>query len=229
MRAASLTYGVRLLGDACGVRLFGSRELRKALGGFSGSQSLSLYIGARRVGHPTPADSEESLSLVLVAWLPGFALSTATRAPAPPAPRSSRSWKSSSCDASWPSCAARYTARTSIPPTGVVGRGEPAAAAFAVEVVHGDSDNAASVALAPRCAPLDLRGRGGRPPVGEEIRELILRLARENPRWGYQRIAGEINGLGLKASATTVRKILNEAGIGPAGARSRLAWQAACS
>ena len=84
MRAASLTYGVRLLGDACGVRLFGSRELRKALGGFSGSQSLSLYIGARRVGHPTPADSEESLSLVLVAWLPGFALSTATRAPAPP-------------------------------------------------------------------------------------------------------------------------------------------------
>lgn len=112
---------------------------------------------------------------------------------------------------------------------GVVGRGGPAAAAFAVEVVHGDSDNAASVALAPRCAPLDLRGRGGRPPVGEEIRELILRLARENPRWGYQRIAGEINGLGLKASATTVRKILNEAGIGPAGARSRLAWQAACS
>lgn len=62
--------------------------------------------------------------------------------------------------------------------------------------------------------------RSGRPPVGDEIRELVLRLARENPRWGYQRIAGEINGLGLKVSATTVRKILREEGIGPAGERS---------
>ncbi len=37
-------------------------------------------------------------------------------------------------------------------------------------------------------------GRTGRPPIGCEIRELVLRLARENPRWGYQRIAGEIKG-----------------------------------
>ena len=68
-------------------------------------------------------------------------------------------------------------------------------------------------------------GRVGRPPIGGEIRELVLRLARENPRWGYQRIAGEINGLGLKVSATTVRKILREAGIGLAGQRSRLSWR----
>jgi len=54
-------------------------------------------------------------------------------------------------------------------------------------------------------------GRPGRPPVGGEIRELVLRLARENPRWGYQRIVGEINGLGLNVSATTVRKILSQA------------------
>jgi transposase len=68
-------------------------------------------------------------------------------------------------------------------------------------------------------------GRTGRPPVGGEIRELVLRFARENPRWGYQRIVGEINGLGLKVSATTVRKILKEAGLGPAGKRRGLSWR----
>lgn len=65
----------------------------------------------------------------------------------------------------------------------------------------------------------------GRPPVGGEIRALVLRLARENPRWGYQRIAGELNGLGLRVSATTVRKILREEGIGPAGERPGLSWR----
>jgi putative transposase len=54
---------------------------------------------------------------------------------------------------------------------------------------------------------------------------LVLRLARENRRWGYQRIAGEINGLGLRVSATTVRKILREAGLGPAGGRGGLTWR----
>ncbi|MGH9298515.1 MAG: integrase core domain-containing protein [Acidimicrobiales bacterium] len=68
--------------------------------------------------------------------------------------------------------------------------------------------------------------RSGRPPIEDGIRALVLRLARENPRWGYQRIAGEINGLGLRVSATTVRKILHEAGLGPAGSRSGLSWRA---
>ncbi len=66
----------------------------------------------------------------------------------------------------------------------------------------------------------------GRPPISGEIRELVLRLARENPRWGYQRIAGEINGLGLRVSATTVKKILRQAGIGPAGERVGMSWRA---
>jgi putative transposase len=69
-------------------------------------------------------------------------------------------------------------------------------------------------------------GRSGRPPIGAEIRELVLRLARENPRWGYQRIAGELNGLGLAVSATTVRKILRQAGLSPAASRSGLSWRA---
>jgi hypothetical protein len=42
--------------------------------------------------------------------------------------------------------------------------------------------------------------RNGRPPIGTEIRELVLRLARENPRWGYQQIVGEVNGLGFTVS-----------------------------
>jgi putative transposase len=69
-------------------------------------------------------------------------------------------------------------------------------------------------------------GRCGRPPIGGEIRELVLRLAHENPRWGYQRITGELNGLGLSVSATTVRKILRQAGLGPAGERAGLSWRA---
>jgi putative transposase len=50
----------------------------------------------------------------------------------------------------------------------------------------------------------------------------VLRLARENPQWGYQRIAGELRGLGVTVSATTVRKLLREAGLGPAGERAGL-------
>ena len=69
-------------------------------------------------------------------------------------------------------------------------------------------------------------GRSGRPPIGGEIRELVLRFARENPRWGYQRIVGELNGLGIAVSATTVKKILRQAGLGPAGSRGGLSWRA---
>ena len=63
--------------------------------------------------------------------------------------------------------------------------------------------------------------RPGRPPIGAEIRALVLRLAHENPRWGYPRI-GELHGLGITLSATTVRKILREAGLGPGGERGGL-------
>jgi transposase InsO family protein len=68
-------------------------------------------------------------------------------------------------------------------------------------------------------------GRVGRPPIGGEIRELVLRLARENPRWGYQRIVGELRGLGVAVSATTVRELLKNAGLGPAGGRAGPSWR----
>ena len=65
----------------------------------------------------------------------------------------------------------------------------------------------------------------GRPPLRRETRELVLRLARENPRWGYQRIVGELKGLGLAVSATTVRTWLRAAGLGPAGTRRGMTWR----
>ena len=66
--------------------------------------------------------------------------------------------------------------------------------------------------------------RPGRPATAAEIRELVLRLARENPGWGYRRIQGELIGLGVKIAASTVWAILKEAGIEPAPKRVEPSW-----
>ena len=58
-----------------------------------------------------------------------------------------------------------------------------------------------------------------------EIRALVFRLARENPRWGYQPIVGELKGLGIAVSATTVRTWLRLGGLGPAGTRRGTSWR----
>jgi putative transposase len=65
----------------------------------------------------------------------------------------------------------------------------------------------------------------GRPPMRREVHELVLRLARDNPRWGYQRIVGELKGLGVSVSATTVRTWLRAAGLGPVGSRRGTTWR----
>ena len=67
--------------------------------------------------------------------------------------------------------------------------------------------------------------RAGRPPISREVRALIVRLARENPRWGYFRIVGELKGLGVMVSATTVKKVLREERLGPAGTRKGPSWR----
>ena len=69
------------------------------------------------------------------------------------------------------------------------------------------------------------RVKAGRPSIDAEKRELVVRLARENPRWGYQRIAGELKKLGLSVSPSTVRRLLARAGLGPAPRRSGPTWR----
>ncbi len=67
--------------------------------------------------------------------------------------------------------------------------------------------------------------RPGRPPIGREVRELVLRLARENPSWGYLRIVGELRKLGVAVSSTSVRNILAGAGLPPAPRRDTQSWR----
>jgi putative transposase len=66
----------------------------------------------------------------------------------------------------------------------------------------------------------------GRPPLEASLRALILRLGHENPHWGYRRIVGELKGLGITVSATSVRKVLLEEGLQPAPERSHSSWRA---
>jgi len=66
----------------------------------------------------------------------------------------------------------------------------------------------------------------GRPRLDDEVQQLIIRLARENPRWGYQRIKGELQRLGVQVSATTVRTILRRHGLDPAPRRMATTWRA---
>jgi putative transposase len=67
--------------------------------------------------------------------------------------------------------------------------------------------------------------RRGRPPVDAPLAALIERMARENPRWGYQRIQGELLGLGYRVSAATVRRVLKQLGIPPAPQRRDATWR----
>jgi putative transposase len=66
----------------------------------------------------------------------------------------------------------------------------------------------------------------GRPPLDQEVQRLIVRLARENPTWGYQRIKGELQRLGVRVSATAIRTTLRRHGLDPAPRRMATTWGA---
>ena len=63
------------------------------------------------------------------------------------------------------------------------------------------------------------RQRTGRPPLGREICRLIVRLAKDNPRWGYVKIQGELRKLGIRVGASSIKRLLLREGLGPAPRR----------
>jgi hypothetical protein len=66
--------------------------------------------------------------------------------------------------------------------------------------------------------------RPGRPAIPAGVRALVIRLATENPTWGYRRLHGELTGLGYQIGASTVWKILTSFGIEPSPRRAGPSW-----
>jgi putative transposase len=67
--------------------------------------------------------------------------------------------------------------------------------------------------------------RVGRPPLDLETSAVIERLARENPRWGYERIRGELRGLGVEVSRAAIQRHLRHRRIPPAPRRNQFTWR----
>jgi putative transposase len=100
-------------------------------------------------------------------------------------------------------------------------------AAVSPIMLLGEAREVAGLAPPPRRERMDPPRRGqGRPPLDHDVQQLIIRLAKENPRWAYQRIQGEFQQLGMQVSATAIRTTLPRYGLDPAPRRASTTWQA---
>jgi putative transposase len=92
--------------------------------------------------------------------------------------------------------------------------------------LRGHARDAASMAPSHGAPTLDLSTRPrGRPPIPDQLQSLIARLATENPRWGYQRIRGELLQLGCRVSASSIARVLRANGLQPAPRPASTTWR----
>jgi hypothetical protein len=138
-----------------------------------------------------------------------------------------RTWRSSSCVTNSPCSAAKSHVPSSNPPTEPCSQQSAASSPSLLVLLLGQARHAVALAPAAGRRRVDLPTRQtGRPPLDTHVQQLIVRLARENPRWSYQRIHGELLRLGWRASASSIRQLLRAHGLEPAPRRATTSWRA---
>src|SRR6266542_1070714 len=96
---------------------------------------------------------------------------------------------------------------------------------FELLILFGRSERAKELEILVLRHELQVLRRPGGPPLVAQMRELILRLAAENPSWGYKRIEAELVSLGMPLSASSIWNVLDRHGIEPAPRRASISWR----